>query len=477
MPLSFTTKQSWALALLALVCLGIVGTSIYLIMRLVDANWWVDHTLQVQKEAQSALICLMDCETAYRGYLVSGQDQYLEPYEHCYRHVASHIQNVQQLTRDNPEQQAIMPVLFKLAEDKIKFSQLVIAARKKDPRSSSNALISLEPGKKIMDQFRSLAMKVMDREQLLLEQRIKDTTQIRDSTYLALVVLSLSIGMLLIWIARNSRKYVAEQYRAQAEILSMRDQAITARNEAIKANELKSQFVANISHEVRTPMSGILGLTELLDREETDPSKKETIGFILGAAQNLMLLVNDLLDFSKLESGHSELVYRQFYLPQVVDEAMQSVYADAKEKNLIISKKFDSIETEPVCGDPDRIRQILLNLLHNAVKFTENGQVTATVRCEKQIDNTAFVRFEVVDTGIGLPETMKESVFLPFVQADGSSTRKYSGTGLGLSICKKLVGLMNGFIGCENNADRGAKFWFTLPLEVGSETKCQKSKT
>lgn len=270
---------------------------------------------------------------------------------------------------------------------------------------------------------------------------------------------------------------MAEQAQAKAEIIYARDQAVAARAQAMHANELKSQFVANISHEIRTPMSGILGLTELLANEETDPGKKETISYILNAAKNLMLLVNDLLDFSRLESGRTELTYRQFYVADIVKDAIQAVDLTAKDRNLIIIRNFDNMEAESVCGDPDRIRQVLLNLLHNAVKFTENGQVTVAVKCEKRIDNTIFARFEVVDTGIGLPESMKDSLFLPFVQADGSSTRKYSGTGLGLSISKQLVELMHGAIGCENNDSKGAKFWFTLPLAVGSETKCQKSKT
>lgn len=476
MPASFTTKQSWALALLATFCLGIVASSVLLVNRLINAGWWVDHTLQVQKEAQQALICLMDCETAYRGFLITGEEQYLEPYEHCYRDVASHIEKLGKLTADNERQQALIPVLLKLAEDKIKFSQMVIEARRQHPQIPSRSLVSLEPGKEIMDKFRDVAAQTMDEEQRLLDERMRSTNRLRGFTYIALILLSVSIMVLLFWIRNGSKKYVAEQAKARAEIANARDEAVTAHNQALQASELKSQFVANISHEIRTPMSGILGLTELLDREETDPAKKETISYILSAAQNLMLLVNDLLDFSRLESGRTELAHRQFDLTDVIRDAIQTVSLTAREKKLVISTNFDNIEAEHVCGDPDRIRQVLLNLLHNAIKFTENGQVTVTVKNEKRIDNTVFVRFEVVDTGIGIPEKLTDALFLPFVQADGSTTRKHSGTGLGLSICKRLVDLMHGAIGCENNESQGAKFWFTLPLQVGLETKCQKVK-
>lgn len=205
MPASFTTKQTWALVFLAVICLGIVGTSLYLVNRLSDADLWVDHTLQVEKETQQALICLMDCETAYRGFLVTGEEQYLEPYEHCYHHVASHIEKLGRLTIDNPRQQEKIPILLKLADDKIKFSQMVIRLRRQHPQTAGSSLVSLEPGKQIMDKFRDLADQLMNEEEHLLDTRLLSTARLRGSTYLALVLLSFGIVVLLFWMRRGAK--------------------------------------------------------------------------------------------------------------------------------------------------------------------------------------------------------------------------------------------------------------------------------
>jgi two-component system, sensor histidine kinase and response regulator len=253
------------------------------------------------------------------------------------------------------------------------------------------------------------------------------------------------------------------QRTAELELLN-RDLQV-ARDRALEASSLKSKFVANISHEIRTPMSGVLGMSELLLTCELDNESKELAQYIYSSAKSLLDVVNDLLDFSKLEAGRVSITRMRFSVPKVVDEVLQTTQRTAAQKSL----KFD-VNVQPdlpdVFGDPIRIRQILLNLVHNAIKFTATGGITLNVREDQRTDKTVVVRFEVVDTGIGINEEAGKQLFNPFEQADGSTTRRYGGTGLGLSISRSLTKLMLGEIGFDSHEGEGSTFWFWIPMEV-----------
>jgi PAS domain S-box-containing protein len=239
-----------------------------------------------------------------------------------------------------------------------------------------------------------------------------------------------------------------------------------ARDRAIEASSLKSKFVANISHEIRTPMSGVLGMSELLLTCNLDPEAKELANYIYSSAKSLLDVVNDLLDFSKLEAGKVSITRMRFVVAKVVDEVVNTTKKSASQKSLDFD--IDVPEDLPdVFGDPIRIRQILLNLVHNAIKFTAHGGIKIKVREQNRTKNTVIVRFEVTDTGIGINSDAAKLLFNPFEQADGSTTRKYGGTGLGLSICQSLVKLMLGEIGFTSEEGVGSTFWFWVPLEIG----------
>jgi PAS domain S-box-containing protein len=237
------------------------------------------------------------------------------------------------------------------------------------------------------------------------------------------------------------------------------------------ASRAKSQFLANMSHEVRTPLNGILGMTELALETDLTTEQREYLGMAQSSAQALLHIINDILDFSKIEAGRLELEAIDFDLCATVEEAVGLLAEKASGKGLEL---ICHVEAEPPCwlrGDPGRLRQILLNLAGNAIKFTERGEVVVFARLEEQGPQETVVRCEVRDTGTGIPAEVQPRLFGSFTQADVSTTRKFGGTGLGLAISKRLVGMMGGEIGLTSEPGCGSTFRFTVRLAKGEATR------
>jgi PAS domain S-box-containing protein len=247
-----------------------------------------------------------------------------------------------------------------------------------------------------------------------------------------------------------------------------------AYDEALEASKLKSEFVANISHEVRTPISAVIGMSELLMDSQLTGEQRQFVNIVSDSAQSLLTIINDILDFSKMEAGRIELEIIDFNLISIVNGCADWLESAAKGKNLRLMTNIDPKLPPYVKGDPVRLRQVLLNLASNAIKFTAKGTVILTAELMEQRGDALRVRFEVSDTGIGLSESSKKRLFQPFSQADGSTTRKYGGTGLGLSISKRLVELMGGDIDVDSEEGVGSKFWFTLPFQTSESKDAQE---
>jgi signal transduction histidine kinase/CheY-like chemotaxis protein len=257
-------------------------------------------------------------------------------------------------------------------------------------------------------------------------------------------------------------KLVDHQDRLEQEVANRTTELVEARDKAEAASRAKSEFLANMSHEIRTPMNGIIGMTELAMDLAASEEQRDYLNTVRTSGESLLSIINDILDFSKIEAGKFTLESCEFNIDEILQEVMRMMAVPAHDKRLELLYDNRIEKPEIVLGDPGRLRQVVVNLLGNAIKFTDVGEVSLAVVDLQQNDHGLAVHFSVSDTGIGISREWQDRIFAAFVQADGSHTRRFGGTGLGLSISSRLVGFMGGRIWVDSEVGRGSTFHFTI---------------
>jgi len=295
-----------------------------------------------------------------------------------------------------------------------------------------------------------------------------------------IVSVGATLGILFLYtdpypIQADSRLAMLRQVGDMLALALLQEQAKlsleAARDAAEQATKTKAEFLANMSHEIRTPMNGVLGMLDILKDTDMSHEQEDLVATAANSAESLLTIINDILDFSKLEAGKFELESIEFNLHLLVEEVCTLMSGRAHSKDLELNCFLHPSLPPYWHGDPTRIRQVLTNLIGNAIKFTEHGEVSVKVLCQELANDKRLLRFEVKDTGIGMSPEGQARLFQPFTQADSSTARRFGGTGLGLSICKNLVNMMDGAIGLESAIDQGTCFWFTLPLQPTINTE------
>lgn len=414
------------------------------------------EAIAIQSEADTALKLLLDAETSQRGFIITGDDKFLEPLRQTLTELPSHFERLTELTREDP---ALLEKVIKLraqSEVILDYPQQVVEIRRVRGLPNAAEMITTSDEKMNLDRIRALAGEIREvRSTLISDNGAVVRNQLLRASLTSLVagIIGVGAGLIAFWLARVT---MAHQARER--------ELIEARLEAERTSREKTAFLANMSHEIRTPMNAILGFTELLASDLTESRHRQYLHSISTSARSLLQLINDILDMSKVEAGVLTLRPEPTD-PREICNFVHTVFAEpAARKKVKLECQVPEDLPHALLIDRIRLRQILVNLVGNAVKFTDQGNIYVRIQWEKQKTSSHItLLLEVQDTGVSIPPDKLEVIFKPLVQAGQHVDKEKAGTGLGLSIVKRLTELMGGTVAAASVPGKGSAFSLRFP--------------
>jgi len=477
------------------------------IERLQETSRWVTHTHQVISDIQELKKLLLDMETGERGYLITGKESFLEPFHNSIRVWDIKLKNLKLLVSDNPSQVSLLNEVDELQKQWLKYAANVeIDTRRKVKQQHNNKttmtdvikLIENETGKNLIDRIREIGEKLILEERSLMSIRQDEAKTAVERTERTLI-LGTSIAILIaVFIAfiisstiqKNLKSLLKgtdkikqgnfdddilvdsnDEFLLLANAFNSMTLSLKSSTEKMQlASQAKGEFLANMSHEIRTPLNGVLGMLTFLEDTKINDEQSSYINSIRSCCDGLLVVINDILDLSKLDAGMLSMEYIPFHLKNLIEETCHLLDSSISQKSLSLEYSIDNQIAQAFIGDRLRIRQILLNLLNNAIKFTDYGAIKLSIVVSSPHISSAgkkisTLSFQVKDQGIGISKDDKKKLFKPFSQVDASITRKFGGTGLGLIICSQLVKQMKGQMKVKSKLGEGSIFSFSIPLE------------
>lgn len=411
--------------------------------------------LSTEIESIKSSVCFF--ESKVKGYVLTGNDSLLENNEKYLNDIVSKFSDLKKLA-PNPEQIVAIDKLVGLLNDEIALTDEIMFQYQINPNNSIE-LIKSDRGRVLLTNILKEFQKIHDIEEVkykeILSRNKKDSELVKQMDASAYVFAFLLIT-LCVWVLFRD---ISKRERLEKEL-------IITQKKAEHAAAIKEQFMANMSHEIRTPLNAIIGFNARLNKTKLDAEQKEYAEAVQSSGENLLAIVNDILDFSKIEAGMVRIEKIRFNLPNLLQSLITMFVGQAKEKQVNLELKISQNVPQFILGDPTRLTQILINLIGNALKFTNQGSVCVEVDLISIHDKNVTIIFKVIDTGIGIPTEKMPEIFERFTQAKSDTSRIFGGTGLGLSIAKKLVELQSGTIQVESIQGKGSEFSFNIPYII-----------